>query len=77
MNGLEFLQWLRAWPPGKMLPVVVLTGSTLEVDMVNAYKAGANSYVTKGEDAHHLLDQMQAIGSIWLRDTRLPLTMGN
>jgi CheY-like chemotaxis protein len=66
MGGLEFLKWFRHWPPGKCMPVVVLTTSGLSSDLMEAYGAGANSYVIKGGDAHALVEQMNSIGSIWL-----------
>jgi len=73
MNGIEFLQWLRAWPPAKGVPVVVLTGSTLGTDLKEAYHAGANSYLVKGADAHELVEQMSTIGAVWLSgQVRLP-----
>jgi CheY-like chemotaxis protein len=73
MNGLDFLKWLRTWPPGRVIPVVVLTTSVLASDLSAAYDAGANSYLVKGVDAHELVEQVTAIGSIWLTGAaRLP-----
>src|SRR5437899_2524519 len=73
MDGLEFLRWLRTWPPGRTLPVIVMTTSVLPTDLTAAYDAGANSYLVKGVDAHELIDQVSAIGAIWLTGTaRLP-----
>jgi len=68
INGLEFLCWLRSWPPGRLIPVIVMTTSVLAADLSAAYNAGANSYLVKGVDAHSLIEQMIAIGSIWLSD---------
>jgi len=67
MDGFEFLKWLRAWPPGKFIPVVVLTTAMMASDLVEAYNAGASSYVLKGADAHELVEQLTGIGSVWLR----------
>ena len=73
MNGLEFLGWLRTWPPGRTIPVIVMTTSVLAADLTAAYDAGANSYLVKGADAHELIDQVSAIGAIWLTGAaRLP-----
>ena len=73
MNGLEFLRWLRTWPPGRMLPVIVLTTSVLPADLTDAYEAGANSYLVKGSNADELIQQVSAIGAVWLTGTaRLP-----
>jgi CheY-like chemotaxis protein len=66
MNGLEFLRWLRTWPPGQVMPVIVLTSSVLTADFIQAYHAGANSFMIKGDDAHDLIVQMKALGGIWL-----------
>lgn len=77
MGGLEFLRWLRQWPPGKFLPVIVMTTSVLETDLTEAYDAGANSYLIKGVDSHELIEQMVAIGGIWLHErTRFPSLPG-
>jgi len=72
LSGIDFLRWLRASPAGKSLPVVVLTGSIIPEDLIDAYKAGANSYITKAQDAQNLTEQVEAIGSIWLRHGRFP-----
>jgi two-component system, response regulator len=71
-NGTDFIRWLRALPPTRLIPVVVMTGSALPEDLANAYQAGADSYLTKGNDAHQVLEQMEAIGSLWLRSALLP-----
>lgn len=73
MDGLEFLKWLRTWPPGRTMPVIVMTTSVLAADLSAAYDAGANSYLVKGADAHELIEQVSAIGAIWLTGAaRLP-----
>src|SRR5258706_15780212 len=73
MTGLEFLKWLRTWPPGQLMPVVVLTSSVLSQDFVQAYYDGANSFMIKGDDARDLTVQMKALGGIWLAsNTGLP-----
>lgn len=73
VDGVEFLKRLRSWPPGKTIPVIVMTTSILASDLTAAYDAGANSYLVKGADAHELIEQVNAIGSIWLSSTaRLP-----
>ena len=73
MDGLEFLRWLRTWPPGRIMPVIVLTTSVLPSDLTAAYEAGANSYLVKASDAHELIEQVSAIGAVWLTgNARLP-----
>src|SRR5436190_471449 len=41
MSGIEFLKWLRTWPPGRTVPVIVMTTSVLSADLTAAYEAGA------------------------------------
>jgi CheY-like chemotaxis protein len=75
MDGFEVLKWLRTWPPGQRIPVVVLTNSVLQCDLSSAYAAGANSYLVKGADAHELMGQMSLIGEMWPRgQAKLPVT---
>ncbi len=50
VDGLEVLRQLRAEPRTRLLPVVVLTSSTEEQDLVESYRLGANSYVRKPVD---------------------------
>ncbi len=54
VDGLEVLQRLRADERTKLVPVVILTSSKEEKDMVNGYKLGANSYVQKPVDFTHV-----------------------
>ena len=73
MNGFEFLKWLRNWPPGRFTPVVVLTNSAATSDLARAYAVGASSYLVKGANLAELVEQMTAIGSVWLEGrARMP-----
>jgi CheY-like chemotaxis protein len=73
LDGLQFLKRLRNWPAGKTIPVIVMTTSVLAADLTAAYDAGANSSLVKGADAPELVEQVSAIGAIWLSSTtRLP-----
>jgi CheY-like chemotaxis protein len=72
MNGFELLSWIRQQPRLRRLPVIVLTGSTIESDLKQAYELGANSCVTKPNDFNQLLETMQGLGDFWFGGTMLP-----
>ncbi len=66
MGGLEVLQRLRADERTKPLPVVILTSSKEEQDILNGYKLGANSYVRKPVDFNQFSDAVKQLGLYWL-----------
>ena len=66
VDGLEVLRRIRAEPKTRMLPVVILTSSKEEQDMVNAYTSGANSYVRKPVDFNQFVDAIGNLGLYWL-----------
>jgi two-component system, response regulator len=66
MDGLEFLQRIRADEKMLLLPVVVLTTSTEDRDRVESYKLGANSYVKKPMDFQQFSEAVQELGLYWL-----------
>ncbi len=66
IDGLEVLRRLRADERTKLLPVVILTSSTEEQDMLNGYKLGANSYVRKPVDFDQFSDAVRQLGLYWL-----------
>ena len=66
MDGLEFLQRIRAEEKTRLLPVVVLTTSSEDRDRVESYKLGANSYVRKPVDFNQFADAVQNLGLYWL-----------
>ena len=66
VDGLEVLQRMRADERTKLIPVVVLTSSKEERDMVNSYKLGANSYVQKPVDFNQFIEAAQQLGLYWL-----------
>ena len=66
VDGLEVLRRLRADPRTSMLPVVVLTSSKEEQDMIKAYSLGVNSYVRKPVDFHQFSDAVQQVCRYWL-----------
>ena len=66
INGLEVLRRIRADERTRFIPVVVLTSSKEEQDLVNSYKLGANSYIRKPVDFVQFTEAMRHLGLYWL-----------
>jgi len=66
MDGLQVLERLRAEEQTSLLPVVILTSSKEEQDMISGYKSGANSYVRKPVDFNKFVEAVHQIGLYWL-----------
>ena len=66
IDGLEVLQRLRAAPRTRRLPVVILTSSGEERDLIEAYDRGANSYVRKPVDFVQFVEAVKQLGLFWL-----------
>ena len=66
VDGLEVLQRIRADERTKLVPVVILTSSKEEQDIVNSYKLGANSYVRKPVDFTEFIEAARQLGLYWL-----------
>ncbi len=66
VGGLEVLQRLRNEPRTRFLPVVVLTSSDEDRDLIDGYRLGANSYVRKPVDFNQFLDAVRNLGLYWL-----------
>ena len=66
IDGLEVLRHLRADERTKLLPVVILTSSKEEKDMISGYSLGANSYVRKPVDFVQFSDAVRQLGLYWL-----------
>ena len=76
VNGLEVLQRIRADERTRLLPVVILTSSTEERDLVEGYKLGANSYVRKPVDFIEFTQAARQLGLYWLLLNQSPLKDG-
>lgn len=74
MDGREALQAIKANPNLKGIPVVILTTSKQEEDMVKGYDLGAASYITKPVTFDGLVELMQALGKYWVEFVELPST---
>lgn len=66
LSGLEVLQRLRSEERTRLLPVVILTSSKEEQDLINGYKFGANSYIRKPVDFNKFTEAVQQLGLYWL-----------
>jgi DNA-binding response OmpR family regulator len=65
VDGLEVLQQIKSDEKLKMIPVVVLTSSREERDMVASYKLGVNAYVVKPVDFHEFVNAIKELGVFW------------
>ena len=66
MNGLELLRRIRADERTMLLPVVILTSSNEEQDLITSYKLGANSYIRKPVDFNRFVETVRELGIYWL-----------
>jgi two-component system response regulator len=77
LDGLGLLQRLRSDARTKFLPVVVLTSSKEEHDMVKSYSLGANSYVRKPVDFRQFAEAVRHLGLYWLVLNEIPAHSGD
>ena len=66
VDGHEVLRRLKAEPRSKAIPVVVLTSSREEQDIVRSYGLGVNSYIVKPMDFENFSDAVAQLGMYWL-----------
>jgi len=77
IDGLEVLERLRADQRSALLPVVILTSSKEEQDVVNGYRLGANSYVRKPVDFDQFSEAVRQLGLYWLVLNEPPPEVGD
>ncbi|HYE32107.1 MAG TPA: response regulator [Methylomirabilota bacterium] len=71
-SGIEVLRWIRSSSRWRLMIVLVLTSSTAETDMTQAYSLGANSYIIKPADATKLMHLAEFIRDYWLTWNQQP-----
>lgn len=76
IDGLEVLQKIRSHERTRFLPVVILTSSKQEEDVVQSYNLGANSYVRKPVDFSQFTEAVRRLGMYWLLLNEPPPVQG-
>jgi CheY-like chemotaxis protein len=71
-SGLEVLEEVKAHPELRRIPIVILTTSKAEEDIVRSYNAYANCYVTKPVDLAQFMTVVRSIEDFWLTVVKLP-----
>ena len=71
-DGREALREIKADPDLKRIPIVVMTTSKAEEDIVRSYDLGANSYITKPVTFERLVELMKVLGRYWIEFVELP-----
>ena len=66
VDGLEVLKQIKLDPRTKTIPIVIMTSSKEERDMVSVYNHGANSYIQKPVDFEQFRETVKTIGLYWL-----------
>jgi len=72
IDGIEVLRRMRSNELTRLIPVVVLTTSSEEIDIFNSYASGANSYVRKPVDFDQFSDAVGKMGTYWLSVNQSP-----
>jgi two-component system response regulator len=72
VDGIEVLRQVKADEQTRTIPVVMLTSSAEERDMIASYSLGANSYVVKPVDFAKFVEEVAAAGCYWMLVNRLP-----
>ena len=65
VDGLEVLRDVKADPGLKVIPVVMMTSSREEQDLVRSYQLGANAYVVKPLSFHEFVEAVKVVGAFW------------
>lgn len=77
VDGLEVLRRIKADPRTRSTPVVILTSSREEMDVVNTFQLGVNSYIVKPVDFEQFAEATRTLGLYWLLLNQPPMLQGN
>ncbi|MCX6952046.1 MAG: response regulator [Verrucomicrobia bacterium] len=72
VDGLEVLRVIKADPDLRLIPVVVMTSSREEQDLVSSYRLGVNGYVVKPLEFHAFVEAIKLVGAFWIVLNELP-----
>lgn len=72
INGLEILEEIKTTPELRTTPVIILTSSQAEEDVVRSYEKHANAYLTKPVDADEFVQLARSLGEFWIQMVELP-----
>lgn len=72
IDGFEVLRQIRGDAQTKMIPVVALTSSREEQDLIETYRLGINAYVVKPVDFHQFVDAVKKLGAFWVLVNEAP-----
>jgi CheY-like chemotaxis protein len=67
VDGMEVLREIKSDPKTQLIPVVILTSSSIERDIRNGYDRGANSYIVKPVNYDQFMTMVNALGTYWLK----------
>jgi CheY-like chemotaxis protein len=74
VNGMEVLQQIKTDPRTRTIPVVMMTSSREERDLVSGYSLGVNSYIQKPVDFDQFRETVKTVGLYWLVTNQPPIT---
>lgn len=77
MDGREALKAIKSDPDLRSIPVIILTTSAADEDIVRSYDLGANSYIQKPVTFEKMMDVVETLGRYWLGIVKLPPNGGN
>ena len=73
MDGREALEHIKTDPDLRMIPIIVLTTSRAEADVINTYKMGISGYISKPVKFNDLVEQMKTLGKYWFEIVERPV----